>query len=49
MKAIKKPIPAPIANLSCAGMALIIIVLIPVIEITKKIIPETKTQAKAPL
>ena len=45
--AIKKPIPAPIASLSCFGIALMIILRIPVTEINKKNKPETNTAAKA--
>ena len=35
-KAIKKPIPAPIASFNCTGIALIIILRIPVTEIIKR-------------
>ena len=47
MNAMKKPIPAPIASFSCCGIALMIILRKPVTEMTMKIIPETKTAAKA--
>ena len=46
-KAIKKPIPAPIANFNCIGIALMIALRIPVTLITIKIKPETNTPAKA--
>ena len=47
INAIKNPIPAPIANFNCCGIALIIALRIPVTEITKKIIPDTTTAANA--
>ena len=47
IKAIKNPIPAPIANFIFLGIEFIIAFLIPVTEIIKKIIPEIKTAAKA--
>ena len=46
-KAIKNPIPAPIANFSCCGIALITTFLILVTEISTKTIPERNTAANA--
>ena len=45
--AIKKPIPAPIANFSCLGIALMTALRIPVIEIRRNTIPERKTALNA--
>ena len=45
--AIKKPIPAPIANFNCTGIALIIALRTPVTEIRIKITPEINTALKA--
>ena len=47
IKAIKNPIPAPIASFNCWGIALIIALRTPVTEINKKIIPDTTTAANA--
>ena len=46
-KAMKKPIPAPIANFNCTGMALIMALRIPVTEIITKMTPEINTAHKA--
>ena len=45
--AMKKPIPAPIANFNCTGIALIIALRTPVTEIRIKITPEINTALKA--